>query len=180
MNEVPEADRERPSLEDIAHSLTGAAHLLDAVSHSPKTPTAIGSALELLANVLHQTAHKANALLDEVDIDLTDHLGITTSDLAQMKFAPVTPPFTRIPATIEAWTARSRAEFTLWGAVESILSENDIALERRFNSGTDEHIELVEALEKLRGRWQGEVKLLEATLLRLAVAVARWEQSGER
>ena len=51
-------------------------------------------------------------------------------------------------------------------------------MERRFNANPDEHLAMVDALEKLRERWLGEVKLLEASLLRLAVVVARWEQSG--
>lgn len=175
---APQAEPTRPALEDIALALTGAAHMLDHLARSTQTPAALGSALELLSGALHQTAQKAKVLIDDVTIDLTEQLGISTADLAQMNFAPVNPPFRRRPASIESWVARARAEFELWGAVEAILIENDAGLERRFNGNADAHLDLVEALEKLRKRWQDETKLLEATLLRLAVVVARWEQSG--
>lgn len=174
----PGGDGDRPALEDFAHFVRGAAQLLDSVSHSSTTPKNLRAGLDLLSTSLHQTADKASALIDEIGIDLTEQLGITTSDLARMNFTAVTPAFQRQPRSLSDWTARAEAEFTLWGAVEAILSENDTGLERRFTANTDEHLALVDALEKLRERWQSEVKLLEATLLRLAVVVARWEQSG--
>jgi antitoxin component of RelBE/YafQ-DinJ toxin-antitoxin module len=171
------ADSERPALDNFAHTVRGAAQLLGMVAQSPETSTNLRAGLELLSTTLGQTAQMATALIDEIGIDLSDQLGITTTDLAQMNFTPLKPPFHRQPPTVEGWRERAAAEFTLWGAVESILTEDDEGLEHRFAANADEHLELIEALEKLRERWQGEVKLLEATLLRLAVAVARWEQS---
>jgi hypothetical protein len=172
------ADAERPALEDFAHTVSGAAQLLDSVAHSSKTPPALRAGLELLSSALGATVQKANALIEEIGIDLSQSLGVSTNDLAEMRFSPVTPAFHRQPATIEPWTSRAQAEFMLWGAVESLLAEDDAGLERRFNANPDEHLAMVDALEKLRERWLGEVKLLEASLLRLAVVVARWEQSG--
>lgn len=172
-----EADAERPALEDFAHTVRGAGQLLSFVATSDATPPNLRAGLELLAGTLGQTAQKATALIEEIGIDLSDHLGVTTTDLAEMTFTPLRPAFRRQPSTMEAWQERAGAEYTMWGAVEAILAENDEGLEHRFLSNTDEHLALIEALEKLRERWQGEVKLLEATLLRLAVAVARWEQS---
>lgn len=174
-----EPDGGRPALEDFAHTMRGAAQLLDSVAHSSTTPPPLRTGLELLATMLGQTADKATSLIDEIGVDIGSHLGVTTSDLAEMQFTPVTPAFQRSPATLENWTGRAKAEFMLWGAVEGILAEDDIGLERRFDDAPDEHLMMVDALEKLRERWQNEVKLLEATLLRLAVVVARWEQRGE-
>lgn len=174
------AESERPALEDFVHSVRGAAQLLGSVAHSTGTPKSLRAGLELLATSLNQTAEKANALIEDIGINLNEQLGITTLDLAQMSFIAVTPAFHRQPGTAAEWADRAQAEFTLWGAVESILAEDDASLQRRFNAATHEHLALVDALEKLRERWQSEVKLLEATLLRLAVVVARWEQTGER
>ncbi len=171
-------DAERPALEDFAHTVSGAAQLLDSMVHSTRTPPELRAALDLLCNALNTTAKKANVLIDEIGIDLSQSLGVSTTDLAEMHFAPVTPTFHRTPSTAEAWGSRAQSEFMLWGAVETLLAEDDAGLERRFNANPDEHLAMVDALEKLRERWLGEVKLLEASLLRLAVVVARWEQSG--
>jgi hypothetical protein len=174
------ADDERPGLEDIAHTIRGVAQLLDSVARTRSTPPDTQTGLELLSRTLGRAADDTTALIEDVGINLNAHLGITTSDLALMDFTPVSPPFRRQPSSLEGWTARSQAEFTLWGAVESILSQNDLSLERRFNTDADGNLALVDALEALRTRWQEEIKLLEATLLRLAVVVARWEQSEPR
>ena len=94
-----------------------------------------------------------------------------------MRFSPLQPPYRRTPETLTLWKKASEAEFELWGEVEAILSEDDAGLERRFVGAPDDHLALVEHLEKQRERWLNDMKLLEATLLRLAVAVARWEQN---
>jgi hypothetical protein len=173
-------DDEKPGLEELAHTVRGVAQLLGSMAHASSTPADLRTGLELLSRMLGKTANNANNLIEDVGINLNAHLGITTSDLAMMDFAPLVPAFRRQPATPEAWLARAQAEFTLWGAVETVLSQDDSALERRFNSDADGNLALVEALEGLRARWQDEIKLLEATLLRLAVVVARWEQSDHR
>lgn len=173
-------DDEKPGLEELAHTVRGVAQLLGSMAQASSTPADVRTGLELLSRMLGKTANNAASLIEEVGINLNAHLGITTSDLAMMDFAPLAPAFRRQPATQEAWLARAQAEFTLWGAVESVLSQDDAALERRFNSDADGNLALVEALEGLRARWQDEIKLLEATLLRLAVVVARWEQSDHR
>jgi len=173
------ATAERPVLQDMAHSMRGAAQLLESVAVSPTTPSYLRAAMELLGGLLHRTADQAGHLVEDLSLDLTQHLGVTTGDLAQMRFAPVDPPFQRTPASLQAWTQRSEAEFTLWGTVEQILGEDDAHLEARFRANPDEHLQLVDAIERVHQRWQAEVKSLEATLLRLAVAVARWEQSHE-
>jgi len=171
-------ETERPVLQDLAQTLRGASQLLDSVAHSTTTPATLQAALALLGTLLNRTADQANALVEDLGLDLTQHLGVTTDDLAAMHFQPVDPPFQRTPATLAAWAARSEAEFTLWGTVEQILGEDDATLEDRFNASPDEHLRLVDAIDRVHQRWQGEVKSLEATLLRLAVVVARWEQSG--
>ena len=172
-----QAEEHTPALDGLARNVRGAAQLLAIVSQSSGTPGTLRPGLELIVQSLKQSADQAERLMEDVHIDLSGNLGITTTDLAQMNFTPLKPPFHRQPPTVEGWRERAAAEFTLWGAVESILTEDDEGLEHRFTANADEHLELIEALEKLRERWQGEVKLLEATLLRLAVAVARWEQS---
>ena len=115
--------------------------------------------------------------MEDVHIDLSGNLGITTTDLANMRFASVHPPYHRHPDTLTQWKKASELEFGLWGEVETILAEDDAGLEQRFLAAPDDHLALVEQLEKQRERWLSDMKLLEATLLRLAVAVARWEQS---
>ena len=169
---------EHPALDDLAQSVRAAAQLLDSMAHSSTTPMHLRAGLTLISKSLQQTADNAGKLIDEVGINLSEQLGITATDLAAMSFTPVSPAYHRQPATIDAWDTRTEAEFALWGAVEAILALADPALEARFLADPDEHLNLVDALEQLRERWQGEVKLLEATLLRLAVVVARWEQSG--
>jgi hypothetical protein len=159
--------------------MRGAAQILDLVAVSSKTPPHLRAALELLGGLLHRGADQAGLLVEDLGLDLTQTLGVTTSDLAQMRFVPVEPPYQRTPPTLAGWTARSEAEFTLWGTVEQILGEDDVALDARFKASPDEHLQLVDAVEAVHQRWQGEVKSLEATLLRLAVVVARWEQSGQ-
>jgi hypothetical protein len=173
-------DGERPALEDIAHSVRGAAQLVKFIAQASNTPASIRAGLELISSTLEQSAEKADALIDEVGINISDHLGITTSDLASMHFAPVSPAFKRQPDSIGLWKQDAEAEFDLWGQVETILAQDDAGLERRFVANPDEHVAAVDALEKLRERWQGGIKLMEATLLRLAVAIARWEQSDGR
>ncbi len=165
-------------LQDLAQTMRGAAQLLDSVALSSTTPSHLRAAMDLLGSLLHRTADQANTLVDDLGLDLTQTLGVTTTDLAQMQFGPVDPPFQRTPGTLAAWTARSEAEFTLWGTVEQILGEDDASLDARFKASPDEHMQLVDAIERVHQRWQSEVKSLEATLLRLAVVVARWEQSG--
>ena len=174
----PALDSDRPVLQDLAQTMRGAAQLLGSVSHASTTPANLRAALALLASLLDRTAEQASGLVEDLGLDLTQQLGVTTSDLAGMHFQPVDPPFLRTPATLSAWAARSEAEFTLWGTVEQILSDDDVTLEDRFNASPDEHLRLVDAIDRVHQRWQGEVKSLEATLLRLAVVVARWEQSG--
>ncbi len=159
--------------------MRGAAQLLDSVAASSTTPAHLRAALELLGSLLHRSADQAGLLVEDLGLDLTQTLGVTTTDLARMHFAPVDPPYQRHPATLEGWTARSEAEFTLWGTVEQILGEDDSLLDIRFKANPDEHLQLVDAIERVHQRWQAEVKSLEATLLRLAVVVARWEQSGD-
>ncbi len=169
---------QEPALQDMAQTIRGAAQLLDSVAHGGSTPSHMRQGLELLAGLLNRTADQATALVDDLGIDLTEQLGVSTRELAAMQFQPVVPPFQRNPATLAAWTARSAAEFTLWGTVEQILGEDDTALEDRFTASPEEHLRLVDAIDRVHQRWQGEVKSLEATLLRLAVVVARWEESG--
>jgi hypothetical protein len=169
---------ERPALQDLAHTMRGTAQLLDSVAHASTTPQNLRLALGVLGTLLHRTADQATSLIDDLGIDLTQQLGVSTSDLAAMQFQPVMPAFQRTPPTLAAWTARSEAEFTLWGSVEQILGEDDASLEDRFNASPDEHLRLVDAIDSVHQRWQAEVKSLEATLLRLAVVVARWEQAG--
>jgi hypothetical protein len=173
-------DDEKPGLEELAHTVRGVAQLLGSMSQATTTPSELRTGLELLSRMLGKTASNASSLIEDVGINLNAHLGITTSDLAMMDFAPLVPQFRRHPATQDGWLTRAQAEFTLWGAVESILSQDDATLERRFNGDADGNLALVEALEGLRARWQEEIKLLEATLLRLAVVVARWEQSDHK
>ncbi len=169
---------ERPVLQDLAQAMRGAAQLLDSVALSSTTPAHLRAGLELLGNLLHRTAGQADSMVEDLGVDLSQHLGVTTGDLAEMHFDAVEPPFHRTPATLGAWTARSEAEFTLWGTVEQILGEDDATLESRFRAQPEDHLQLVDAIERVHHRWQAEVKSLEATLLRLAVVVARWEQSG--
>jgi hypothetical protein len=170
-------DDDKPGLEDLAHTVRGVAQLLGSVAQASTTPPDLRTGLELLSRMLGQTATHASNLIEDVGINLNTHLGITTSDLALMDFAPLVPAFKRRPNTAEGWNTRAQAEFTLWGAVEGVLSQDDTTLERRFRADADGNLALVEALEALHARWQDEIKLLEATLLRLAVVVARWEQS---
>lgn len=176
----PVPEPERASLGAVAQDILGAAQLLGTVAQAETLPPALRSGLELLSRMLIRTADNAASLIEEIGFDITDHLGVTTADLARIAFTPVEPPFHRHPGTLDGWTGRAQAEFMLWGAVEAILAEDDAGLERRFNENTDEHLMMVDALEKLRERWQSDIKLLEATLLRLAVVVARWEQASER
>ena len=171
-------DDEKPGLEELAHTVRGVAQLLGSMAQASSTPVDLRTGLELLSRMLGKTANNASSLIEDVGINLNAHLGITTSDLALMDFAPLAPAFRRQPPTPDGWLTRAQAEFTVWGAVEAILGQDDLALEIRFNADPDGSLALVEALEALRARWQDEIKLLEATLLRLAVVVARWEQSG--
>ncbi len=171
-------EAEKPALQDLAQTIRGAAQLVASVAHGSSTPANLRQGLQLLASLLDRTASQASGLIDDLGIDLTQQLGVTTAELAAMQFQPVAPPFLRNPATLPAWTARAAAEFTLWGTVEQILSEDDATLEERFSASPEEHLRLVDAIDRVHKRWQGEVKSLEATLLRLAVVVARWEQSG--
>lgn len=173
-----QTDDDKPSLEDLAHTVRGVSQILGSVAQASSTPQDLRVALELLSRMLGKTATHASNLIEDVGINLNAHLGITTSDLALMDFTPLSPAFKRQPNTAEAWGTRAQAEFALWGAVEGVLSQDDGALERRFRADADGNLAMVEALETLRARWQDDIKLLEATLLRLAVVVARWEQSG--
>ncbi len=172
-------DEEKPGLEELAHTVRGVAQLLGSMSQAANTPADLRVGLELLSRMLGKTANNADSLIEDVGINLNAHLGITTSDLAMMDFAPLVPQYRRQPATQDSWLTRAQVEFTLWGAVETILSQDDATLERRFNGDADGNLALVAPLEDLRARSQEENKLLEATLLRLAVVVARWEQSGQ-
>ena len=173
-----QADGEPPSLAVLARNVRGTAQLLGLVAHAPDTPATIRAGLEMLADMLRNSADRADHLIDDVGIDISNQLGITTSDLANMRFAAVTPAFQRQPDTLSQWKKSAESEFHLWGEVENILAEDDIGLERRFQAAPDDHLDLVDSLERLRERWQHDMKLVEATLLRLAVSVARWEQSG--
>jgi hypothetical protein len=173
-------DDERPGLEELAHTVRGVAQLLSTVAQAGNTPPSLRAGLELLSTTLANTASNAANLIEDVGINLNTHLGITTADLALMDFAPLVPPFKRQPASQDGWIARAQGEWALWGAVETILGQDDETLERRFNGDADGNLALVDNLETLRARWQDEIKLLEATLLRLAVVVARWEQANEK
>ncbi len=173
------AEGEIPALDVLARNVRGAAQLLGLVAHTPDTPDTIRAGLAMLAETLRNSADHADRLIEDVGIDISNQLGITTSDLANMRFAPVNPPFHRSPETVGQWKKTAEAEFALWGAVENILAEDDLGLEHRFQNAPDDHLELVESLEQLRERWQHDIKLLEATLLRLAVSVARWEQNSQ-
>ena len=175
-----QSDDEKPGLEELAHTVRGVSQLLGSMAQASSTPPDLRTGLELLSRMLGKTADNASSLIEDVGINLNSHLGITTSDLALMDFAPLVPAFWRQPGTQDSWLARAQAEFTLWGAVETILGQDDHALENRFNADPDGNLALVEVLEALRARWQDEIKLLEATLLRQAVVVARWEQSGHK
>jgi hypothetical protein len=172
-------DDEKQGLEELAHTVRGVAQLLSTVARADNTPPSLRAGLELLSTTLAQTAGNAASLIEDVGINLNAHLRITTADLALMDFAPLVPPFKRQPASQDAWMARAQGEWALWGAVETILGQDDEALEDRFNADPDANLALVDSLETLRARWQDEIKLLEATLLRLAVVVARWEQENE-
>ena len=174
--DAPTEDRS-PGLEQLALTVRGAAQLLGAVAQSNAMPGVVRPGLELLVQSLRQCADQADQLQADTHIDISNNLGITTTDLANMRFAPLQPPYQRSPDTLQAWKKASEAEFELWGDVEAILAEDDAGLERRFLAAPDDHLGLVEQLEKQRERWLNDMKLLEATLLRLAVAVARWEQS---
>jgi hypothetical protein len=171
------AEEHTPGLEQLALTVRGVAQLLGAVAQSSGMPSTVRPGLELLVQSLRQCADQADQLLADTHIDISSNLGITTTDLANMRFSPLQPPYRRTPETLTLWKKASEAEFELWGEVEAILSEDDGALERRFLAGPDDHLSLVEQLEKQRERWLNDMKLLEATLLRLAVAVARWEQN---
>lgn len=171
------AEEHSPGLEQLALTVRGAAQLLAAVSQSSGMPGVVRPGLDLLVHSLRQCADQADQLLADTHIDISNNLGITTTDLANMRFAPLQPPYRRTPETLQLWKKASEAEFELWGEVEAILAEDDAGLERRFLGTPDDHLALVEHLEKQRERWLNDMKLLEATLLRLAVAVARWEQS---
>lgn len=170
---------ETPALQQVAQNVRGTAELLSYIAQAPSTPGNLRAGLALLVRTLDEVANQADQLIDDVGIDISSHLGITTTDLANMRFAPVTPGFRRQPATLTAWKQSAEADFNLWGKVEQILAEDDVGLEHRFIANPEEHLTLVDAMEKLRERFQGDTKLIEATLLRLAVAVARWEQSGQ-
>jgi hypothetical protein len=174
-----QADGEATALEMLARNVRGASQLLAMVAQSAGTPPALRAGLDLLACSLRQSADQADRLIDDVGIDISNQLGITTNDLANMRFAPVNPEFHRKPGSVAQWHKTAEDEFALWGDVEDILSEDDAGLEQRFSAAPQDHLRLVDSLEALRERWQHDMKLLEATLLRLAVAVARWEQSGE-
>ncbi len=169
-----------PALVGLARNVRGAAQLLTMVSQSVATPPGLRPGLDLLADTLRQSADQADRLMDDVHIDISNNLGITTTDLANMRFAPVNPAFHRQPDTLAQWKKSAELEFGLWGEVEAVLAEDDVGLEQRFNAAPDDHLALVEHLEKMRERWLNDMKLLEATLLRLAVSVARWEQSDTR
>jgi hypothetical protein len=178
LNNADATRAEPPGLPEITETIRGAAQLLDSVAASVGTPPNLRAALGLLGTLLNRAADHAGALVDDLGVNLGEQLGINTADLAAMEFQPVTPPFERSPSNLAAWMARSEAEFALWGQIEKILSSDDKALEARFRADTDEHLDLVNAVDQVHRRWQSEVKSLEATLLRLAVVVARWEQSG--
>ena len=173
-----QTDEHSPTaLEALSRNVRGASQLLTMVSQSVATPPGLRAGLELLADSLRQSAEQADRLMSDVDIDISNNLGITTTDLANMRFAPVNPPFHRQPDSLAQWKKGAEVEFALWGEVEAVLAEDDVGLEQRFQAAPDDHLALVEHLEKLRERWLNDLKLLEATLLRLAVSVARWEQS---
>ncbi len=171
-------DAETLSLNGLAQSVRGAAELLGLVAHSPDIPQGLRAGLAMLTQSLRQSADHADRLIEDVGIDVSDQLGITTTDLANMRFAAVTPEFRRQPETLAQWKKSAEHDFNLWGEVELILAEDDLGLEHRFQSAPDDHLDLVDSLERMRERWQQDIKLVEATLLRLAVSVARWEQGG--
>ena len=174
------AEERQPTLHSLARSLRGTAQLLGSVAQSSDILAAMRPGLELLAQSLQQSADQAEQLSDDAHIDTADNSALTTSDLANMRFAPIHPPYHRQPNTLSQWKHASEQEFTLWGEVEGILSNDDVGLERRFLTAPDDYLMLVEQLEQQRARWLSEMKLLEAALLRLAVAVARWEQGDSR
>lgn len=175
----PEQASEPSALERVANDVRGVAQLLSHVATTATLPLSLRSGLQLLARTLDDAAGHAEHLIDDVDIDISSHVGITTTDLANMRFSPVNPPFRRQPGTMSAWRHAAESDFALWGKIEEILAEDDTGLEQRFRGNPDDHLSLVDAMELMRERAQGDIKLIEATLLRLAVAVARWEQSGE-
>ena len=72
-------DAERPALEDFAHTVSGAAQLLDSMVHSTRTPPELRAALDLLCTALNTTVKKANVLIDEIGIDLSQSLGVSTA-----------------------------------------------------------------------------------------------------
>ena len=174
-----QSEEHTPALDGLARNVRGAAMLLATVSQSPGMPAAMRPGLDVLVQSLKQSADQAERLMDDVHIDISNNLGITTTDLANMRFSPVHPPYRRHPETLTQWKKASELEFGLWGEVESILAEDDAGLEQRFLAAPEDHLALVELLEHQRERLLSDMKLLEATLLRLAVAVARWEKGED-
>ncbi len=175
----PEQASEPSALERVATDVRGVAELLGHISTAANLPANLRAGLQLLTRTLGDTASRADTLIDDVGIDISSHLGITTTDLANMRFSPVNPPFRRQPGTMSAWRHAAESDFALWGKIEEILAEDDNGLSQRFLGNPDDHLSLVDAMELMRERFQDDIKLIEATLLRLAVAVARWEQSSE-
>ncbi len=170
---------ERSALDDLVHRLHGTASLLDIVAQHATMPQRLQTALAMLFDSLNETAHRAEGLAEDSGIDLTSELGITTDDLATMSFVAATPPFHRNPANLAAWLARAEQAFTDWGEVERVLGQDDMELEASFMQAVPAHMRLVERLEALHMTAQADTKLLEAALLRLAVAVARKEKFDE-
>jgi len=172
----PRNTGERSALEDLAHRVRGAASLLEVIAHHPSIPCKIQNSLDLVSSTLDETADRAKSLIEEIGIDLTEQLGITTDDLATMHFSPAQHPFHRSPATPIEWMDRADSDFAAWGEVERILGQDDVTLETQFMADIEGHMQLVDTIEAMHSRAQTELKQLEATLLRLAVAVARKER----
>jgi hypothetical protein len=170
---------ERSALDDLVHRLHGTASLLDIIAQHASMPQRLQTALSVLFEGLNETAHRAEGLAEESGIDLSSELGITTDDLATMSFVAAVPSFQRTPADLGAWLARAEQGFADWGEVERILGQDDIELETMFMQQVPSHMKLVERLEAMHSTAQADTKLLEAALLRLAVAVARKEKFEE-
>lgn len=171
----PPEDNHAWAFDRFARNVLGASQLLGVIAESATATGPLSPGLELLSESLRQSAEEAERLIDGAKIDLSVNLGITTTELAAMSFAPVSPPFHPSRDSMAAFIECARVEFALWQEVATILADDDHSLEGRFDENVDEHLALVEQLETQRERWLDDMKLIEATLLRLAVVLARWE-----